>query len=770
MKNRGKAGCLGHMGGPRSRAAAVLALAALLSAGALRAATETVGGRTWTYRAAGGAAEVVPAGGGRCAVSPAPSGRLAVPATLGGLPVAGVGASAFRDCAGLEDVALPATVTNIGAEAFLGCAGLTNVLVPARWVRIGVRAFEGCVELAGVGVGPGGGGGAVAAPPAPPRPALPCTQEVARAEAAVRGLTEADRAAVRNGWRTHAEFAETLLGYVRDAETAAERYVLLRDAFGQYLAGCEFPRALGAFRRLGGAVGAPPEGELARWAAPSVPGLVREGRADGLAVLLDAAALRGDLGSATQLVHMVRGGADRLGAGPSGPAFARALARARELGDLRGRLLSLRPAAETNAAARAELARCLAASGDWKAALAAFARSSGPEAAVAAWELAYPGNGAPGLTPARVADFWWKAADAAPEGSLAGRALRLHAADWYRAALADGTLAGLAGKLAERRVREAEAVGAADGAVPARAGPGPAWTGRPLVVQLSPKVALELVPCPAGSFTMGHEGGRESYRPRSVRISRPFWAGRYPVTREQWNVFMPPQVTNELEAALGGDRGAVGGVDRAAAVRFCGILTEKFGHVLPRGYVFRLPTLAEWEYLTRANTVDPEDPYFRPKSPQTGGARHSEIAVGIDGREELLRECGLTLGALAKEGGAYSRPTVRVGLRKPNRWGLYDCLGNADAWMLDRYPRRVLEGRPYMKWLGDLPYPDPAVDPLAWEEGGDFVGVFLLCNHALAWAEVGRFYVYLGENARVLGLRVVAAPDLVAELRARKGL
>ena len=148
MKNRGKAGCLEHMGGPRSRAA--LALAALLSAGALRAATETVGGRTWTYRAAGGAAEVVPAGGGRCAVSPAPSGRLAVPATLGGLPVAGVGASAFRNCAGLEDVALPATVTNIGAEAFLGCAGLTNVLVPARWVRIGVRAFEGCVELAGV--------------------------------------------------------------------------------------------------------------------------------------------------------------------------------------------------------------------------------------------------------------------------------------------------------------------------------------------------------------------------------------------------------------------------------------------------------------------------------------------------------------------------------------------------------------------------------------------------------------------------------------------
>ena len=582
----------------------------------------------------------------------------------------------------------------------------------------------------------------------------------------MRALTEADRAAVRNGWRTHAEFAETLLGYVRDAATAAERFVLLRDAFGQYLAGCEFGRAVGAFRRLGGAVCEPPEGELARWAAPFVPGLVREGRADGLAALLDAAALRGDLGSATQLVRQVRGGAARLEAGPSGLAFARAFARARELEGLRGRLRALHPAAGTNAAARAELARCLAASGDWRAALAAFARSDGPEAAVAAWELAYPGDGASDLTPARVADFWWKKAGAAPEASLAGRALRLHAADWYRAALADGVLAGLAGKLAERRVREAGASGAADGAGPVRAAPGPVWTGRPLVLPLGPKVALELVPCPAGSFTMGHEGGRGTYRPRSVRISRPFWAGRYPVTREQWNVFMPPQETNELEAALGGDQGAVGGVDRAAATRFCGILTEKFGHLLPRGYVFRLPTLAEWEYLTRANTADPEDPYFSPTSPQAGGARRSEIAVGTDGKEELLKRCGLTLGKL--KGHLY--PTVRVGLRRPNRWGIYDCLGNADTWALDCFPRRVMAGKQWMKLMEGLPYPDPAVDPLAWEEGGDLVGVIPLCHWFRAWGEIERTYIPFNTAARVLGLRVVAAPDLVAELRARKGL
>lgn len=53
---------------------------------------------------------------------------------------------------------------------------------------------------------------------------------------------------------------------------------------------------------------------------------------------------------------------------------------------------------------------------------------------------------------------------------------------------------------------------------------------------------------------------------------------------------------------------------------------------------------------------------------------------------------------------------------------------------------------------------------------GDLVGVFLMCHPSLVWGEVGRFYVHLGEHAGIVGLRVVAAPDLVAELRARKGL
>ena len=75
-----------------------------------------------------------------------------------------------------------------------------------------------------------------------------------------------------------------------------------------------------------------------------------------------------------------------------------------------------------------------------------------------------------------------------------------------------------------------------------------------------------------------------------------------------------------------------------------------------------------------------------------------------------------------------------------------------------------------MKGMEGLPYPDQAVDPLAWEEDGDLVSVLLMSHPSLAWGEVGRFYCHLDEHAGIVGLRVVAAPDLVAELRARKGL
>lgn len=102
---------------------------------------ETDGDSFWFYETAAGAsdaaglaaktARLVPGeinGAQVPAVWPASSGAVVIPDTLGGFPVAEIGAGAFANVAGLASVTIPATVTAIEAGAFAGTA-LTTVYV-----------------------------------------------------------------------------------------------------------------------------------------------------------------------------------------------------------------------------------------------------------------------------------------------------------------------------------------------------------------------------------------------------------------------------------------------------------------------------------------------------------------------------------------------------------------------------------------------------------------------------------------------------------------
>ena len=55
------------------------------------------------------------------------SREVTVPSTFNGLPVTGIGDSAFYNCTGLTSVTIPDSVTSIGQYAFYGCTGLTSV-------------------------------------------------------------------------------------------------------------------------------------------------------------------------------------------------------------------------------------------------------------------------------------------------------------------------------------------------------------------------------------------------------------------------------------------------------------------------------------------------------------------------------------------------------------------------------------------------------------------------------------------------------------------
>ena len=62
---------------------------------------------------------------------PGPGGAVTIPSTINGLPVTGIGDSAFANCSELTSVAIPSGVTNIGAGPFAACTNLTEITVDA---------------------------------------------------------------------------------------------------------------------------------------------------------------------------------------------------------------------------------------------------------------------------------------------------------------------------------------------------------------------------------------------------------------------------------------------------------------------------------------------------------------------------------------------------------------------------------------------------------------------------------------------------------------
>ena len=198
----------------------------------------------------------------------------------------------------------------------------------------------------------------------------------------------------------------------------------------------------------------------------------------------------------------------------------------------------------------------------------------------------------------------------------------------------------------------------------------------------------QMVLIPPGSFVMGvppEESEREqtsnyddNARPQHpVRISRPFYLGRYPVTRGQFAAF----VKAENYAKAGEDwrkphfrqNGAhpVVNVSHGDAEAYAEWLCRKTGKE------YRLCSEAEWEYATRAGTTT--------------------ARFWGDGRDEACRYANVADETLRKSNKAAPDPdryfecedgfarTSPVGSFLPNAFGLYDMLGNVWEWTADHW-------------------------------------------------------------------------------------
>lgn len=167
-------------------------------------------------------------------------------------------------------------------------------------------------------------------------------------------------------------------------------------------------------------------------------------------------------------------------------------------------------------------------------------------------------------------------------------------------------------------------------------------------------VSIAMQPIPAGTVNLGGH---------SIKID-PFWMAKTEITWDAYRLFMyemefekqqgdamvdgvsrPTRPYVEMSFGMGINGYPAISMTQHAANKFAQWLSAKTGHF------YRLPTEAEWEYACRAGALANPEPL----------KDYAWFADNANGKYE------------------------KVGVKKPNAWGLHDMIGNVMEWTLDAY-------------------------------------------------------------------------------------
>jgi formylglycine-generating enzyme required for sulfatase activity len=204
--------------------------------------------------------------------------------------------------------------------------------------------------------------------------------------------------------------------------------------------------------------------------------------------------------------------------------------------------------------------------------------------------------------------------------------------------------------------------------------------GLNLPTEVENEIGMAMRLIPAGDFSMG--GGRsvnnKSDAVHNVRISHPFYIGKYEVTLEQWA---------EISRQPGDERGDLFPVQKVSwydAAAFCNALSEREG----------LSSCYELSHHS-----------FNPDAPPTGVTKVRNInGNGYRLPTEAEWEYACLAGATSRSNGelddiawyvSNAAMTQQVGTRQANAWGLHDTIGNVSEFCHDIFDVDYYETTPF---------------------------------------------------------------------------
>ena len=203
-------------------------------------------------------------------------------------------------------------------------------------------------------------------------------------------------------------------------------------------------------------------------------------------------------------------------------------------------------------------------------------------------------------------------------------------------------------------------------------------------VDLNATVAMDMLWCPPGTFTMGSpldEANRSNDETEhNVTLTQGFYLGKYEVTQAQYEAVMKGN-TNGLSATpsewLNNLNRAVENISWADAQVFLNRLNAQQSASIPAGWAYVLPTESQWEYACRAGTTTAHSWGDSIASTNANYNWDGDWNTGSDFKH-----------------------TRDVGQYAPNQWGFFDMHGNVWEWTADWYHATYPTGNPVIDPTG----------------------------------------------------------------------